>query len=66
MFQRKGMIPPRITNMAVTYDDANRLMKLGMSFWTIMYVRARKSGDPLKGFYRRNALMKNKEVEVKP
>lgn len=49
----RGMIPKLDV---LTYDGAARLVKRGASHWTVLYLRARKSGDRLKGFYRRNAM----------
>lgn len=47
MIIRKGM--------GATYEDAARIAAR-KSAWMVLYLRARRTGDKLKGFYRRKAL----------
>lgn len=51
MFSRrfKGMILP---GMASSYDDARRVYDR-KGIWVVEYLRARRTGDKLIGFYRR-------------
>lgn len=42
-------------NMGATYDDCLRITAR-RSVWMVLYLRARRTGDRLKGFYRRQAL----------
>jgi hypothetical protein len=46
---KKALIGP---SLALTYDDARRVADR-KSIWMVGYLRARRSGDRLKGFYRR-------------
>jgi hypothetical protein len=49
---RKSMIR---RDMGVTYESATRIAAR-KSVWMVLYLRARRTGDKLKAFYRRKAL----------
>lgn len=42
-------------NLGATYEQGLKIAAR-KSAWTVFYLRARRSGDILKGFYRRQAL----------
>lgn len=42
-------------NLAATYEQGLKIAAR-KSAWMVFYLRARRSGDILKGFYRRQAL----------